>query len=294
MTVHFEGTEKALEVTVADGVPSLRSRPASFYRELVALADGTVLRRTVTPRVDAYLLAESSLFVSDRHLLMLTCGRTRVYRAAENLVGALGEGAITSLSLTRLGERFPDEQLTSLSEDVRLLGACIAGGLVAIGSKGPHAGGAFVHETFGRVRAPGETRLRVVGNDLDPEVARAFTGEPRPRQASVLAPILRCIGADATLDTFDFPPSGFSLNAVRGETTFAVHVTPEPEASYVSVVASEVSPGLLEATLSVFAPRTCLVTCDVPVALPSAYSTLLVSRAQMGDHGMHVLEGRRR
>lgn len=288
MTAHFEGSEKALEVTLAPGQPSLRSRAVSFFEELVAVADGTVLRRTVTPQVDAYLLAESSLFVADAHLLMLTCGRTRVYRAAESLIGALGAEAFTSLSLTRLGERFPDEQLTALEDDVRALSALLPGHLVRLGTRGPHAGGAFVFETD-RAREPGETRLRIVGNDLDAAVAARFTGADRSAQTKTLAPVLGTFG-DATLDPFDFAPSGFSLNAVRGHATWAVHVTPEPASSYVSVVASHEDPALVLRTLEVFAPRTCLVTSESEVALPPAYRVTGASSARIGARTVHVVE----
>lgn len=296
MSAPFEGVEKALEVVVAAGEGSLRARGEAFARDLVERAEGTVIRRSVTERVDAYLLAESTLFVGDRHLLLLTCGRTRVARAAARCVEVLGAGALDALVLTRLGERFPEAQPTTLADDARALARLVEGGLVTLGAYGPHRGGAFVHTRAGRERLPEESRLRVVANDVAPEIAACFEGEARARQADVLAPLLAHVGV-ALRDAHDFTPSGHSLNVVDGSRTWALHVTPEAASSYVSLVTSEPDPvsqqALVQAFLATFRPRTCLVTSDTPLALPGAFHAER-SQAPLADRTIHVVEGRAR
>lgn len=297
MTVHFEGAEKSLEVVVSRTAGSLRARGDAYFRALVAVADGSVLRCTRTAEVDAYLLAESSLFVSDQHLLMLTCGRTRVYRAAEKLIADLGHDRIDALSLTRFGERFPSEQHSALADDARVLATNLDGTLVALGARAPHAGGAFVFERPGRERVSGETRLRFVANDIDPDVACVFEGEVRNEQTRVLLPIAARMG-EAVRDGFDFAPSGYSMNAVDEIYTWALHVTPEPASSYVSLVSSDEDDdnvaGLVHDALATFRPKTCLVTTEFPLALPDTYVLAHEGRVSVGDHTVYVTEARAR
>jgi S-adenosylmethionine decarboxylase len=296
LTVHFEGAEKALEVVVHPDVPPLRTLGDAYFRALVALADGSVLRRTVTPEVDAYLLAESTLFVSDRHLLMLTCGRTRVYRAAERLVTDLGAKAIAALSLTRFGERFPDEQHSTIEEDARVLGEHIDGRFVQVGARGPHRGGAFVHDDPPRTRVAGETRMRFVANDIDADVAACFTSEKRAAQSDALSRLLAHLGT-AHQDDFDFEPSGFSLNAVAQGSTFALHVTPEHASSYVSLVSSYVDAATNEAlvheALETFRPKTCLVTTEAKLVLPASYRVVHEGALVLGGVATRVIEAER-
>jgi S-adenosylmethionine decarboxylase len=293
LTVHFEGAEKSLEVVVAKGAGSLRARGDAYFRALVAEADGSVIRATRTHDVDAYLLAESSLFVSDRHLSMLTCGRTRVYRAAEKLIADLGADAIDALSLTRFGERFPNEQHSALADDARVLATKLDGALVRLGAGAPHAGGAFIFERPGRTRVAGETRMRFVANDIDAEVARVFEGEVRNEQTRVLLPIAARMG-EAVRDGFDFAPSGYSMNAVDEVYTWALHVTPEPASSYVSLVSSDEDEdnvaGLVRDALATFRPKTCLVTTEFPLVLPDGYVVAHEGRVAIGGHTVQVTE----
>ena len=84
----FEGPEKKLELAVTDGV-SLRAQGDEFWNRVVAASGAHVLSVLRGESCDAYLLSESSLFVFDGYLTMITCGQTRLVDAAHLLVAQL-------------------------------------------------------------------------------------------------------------------------------------------------------------------------------------------------------------
>ena len=59
------------------------------WREIVAASRASVLSRMSNDACDAYLLSESSLFVFERRMLMITCGQTRLVDAVEALLDFL-------------------------------------------------------------------------------------------------------------------------------------------------------------------------------------------------------------
>ena len=86
----FEGPEKKLEVVLADGRPFLRTYGHEAWEAVVQACGAQVLSRRSNEVFDAYLLSESSLFVYDQHLTLITCGRTRMVDAAERILDMIG------------------------------------------------------------------------------------------------------------------------------------------------------------------------------------------------------------
>lgn len=72
--------------------------------------------------------------------------------------------------------------------------------------------------------------------DMDPTVASIFyqgenglTGKEMTMKAEIAT---LCPGA--TIDEAAFTPCGYSMNAVLHDAYFTIHITPEPQCSYVS------------------------------------------------------------
>lgn len=79
--------------------------------------------------------------------------------------------------------------------------------------------------------------LEILMEDLDPEIMKQFYRN-RPEYVSA-AETTRLSGiADllpgATTDEKQFEPCGYSVNGLLDESYFTIHITPEPECSYVS------------------------------------------------------------
>ncbi|KAJ4468202.1 S-adenosylmethionine decarboxylase [Lentinula aciculospora] len=85
----FEGPEKLLEIWFAssaaavpdasspeDGRTGLRKVPSAIWEEMLAIVKCQVLSVVSGAEIDAYLLSESSLFVSPHRIILKTCGTT--------------------------------------------------------------------------------------------------------------------------------------------------------------------------------------------------------------------------
>lgn len=79
----FEGAEKLLELWFSDrgSAASLRNIPRSEIDSMLDIARCKILHSAHSKGLDSYVLSESSLFISDRRLIMKTCGTTRLLAA---------------------------------------------------------------------------------------------------------------------------------------------------------------------------------------------------------------------
>ena len=82
----FEGSEKKLEIVVSKDSPDLRSYGREMWEKVVERSRATILSSISNEYIDAYLLSESSLFVSKDRVLMITCGTTTLVHAASAIL----------------------------------------------------------------------------------------------------------------------------------------------------------------------------------------------------------------
>lgn len=228
----FEGPEKKFELLLAPGRPSLRSYPRERWEAIVHAARAQVLSVLSTDQLDSYLLSESSLFVGDDRLTMITCGRTRLVDAVEatlELIG--GPEAVAFLVLERKNEHFPHAQPSSFEDDAARLGRILPGRALSFGCADSHCVRLW-HTTLEHKTSSADTTLEVLMHGIAPAAAALFSVEGCLEAA-------RAAGVTEVLpgfqvDDYAFTPAGYSLNALRGGTYFTFHVTPEVIGSYVS------------------------------------------------------------
>ena len=84
----FEGTEKLLEVwfsrqqsDASQGSGDLRTIPRSEWDVLLKDVQCSIISVTKTDKQEAYVLSESSMFVSKRRFILKTCGTTLLLKA---------------------------------------------------------------------------------------------------------------------------------------------------------------------------------------------------------------------
>ena len=70
----FEGPEKKLEILLAPRHPGLREAAEEQWHRVAAASGASVISTLTGDALNAYLLSESSLFVWDDRILMITCG----------------------------------------------------------------------------------------------------------------------------------------------------------------------------------------------------------------------------
>jgi S-adenosylmethionine decarboxylase len=230
----FEGTEKKVEIIVDESARSLRSMGDARWARIVAAAAAEVLSKISSARCDAYLLSESSLFVFDRKMIMITCGQTRLHEAVVDFLRDVRADQVRLFVYERKNEVFPRRQPTSFFEDARALGRQFPGRAFQFGNEDEH----YLH-LFHLDRAfsgdAGDLTVEVLMYGVDPQVRAHFTRRSRAATAEVRAATgVAEIVPGFAVDDHLFEPSGYSLNAVRDDEYFTIHVTPGELRSYAS------------------------------------------------------------
>ncbi len=257
----FEGPEKKLEVLVAASSPSLRGLGDAFWTDVVKRSRAEILSRIHGPDMDAYLLSESSLFITDRWFVMITCGRTTLVSAAETILDALPPTRVDSLIYERKNENFPHLQRTTFAEDIARLRRRVSGTDIVIGEEsGDHI--ALFHLDHDCSPEADDTTLEVLMYGIDPAIREIFVPGTRDRRSLRRRIGLAALFPDVVVDDHLFDPHGYSYNGVQGPHYVTLHVTPQRIGSYVSFetnfrlgVAAQRT--VIERLLACFRPRRC-------------------------------------
>ncbi|TVP15993.1 adenosylmethionine decarboxylase [Shewanella sp. KCT] len=229
--MYFEGAEKRLSLTLAAGCPSLRALGDAYWRRALAKSDTEILSKLNSEQCDAYLLSESSLFVWHDSLVLITCGNTRLIETVLSLVESLGCDQIASLSYQRKSEILPALQTSRFEEDIARLGTMLSGAAYRIGHLDGHHHQIFFSGNKVRLKSAQTVQMYHIRGELADYLLR---------DGQTIAGIASRLNLSRLLSGFDidahlFSPLGYSLNALRGEDYFTLHITPQEASSYVSL-----------------------------------------------------------
>ena len=289
----FEGPEKKLELVVTPDFGSLRALGEGVWRSVVEAAGAHILSTQSNEYCDGYLLSESSLFVYDDWFAMITCGQTTLVDAFEEVLRSVPSEAIAFLVYERKNEHYPEHQPTTFYDDVRRLQALVPGRAIRFGDEHGHYIQMF-HTTRPFQPETTDPTVEVLMHAIDRSVAQRFIGG---RSAAHEGPAAG-LGIDAILPGFVtsehvFQSAGYSLNALKGQEYYTIHVTPEDLGSYASFETNyDFGDGLnalVSAIVALFQPR----AFDVLTFLPDADAKLCVAGYSLGDHVVDALGGYR-
>lgn len=229
--VIFEGSEKKLEIIINS--LNLREFPRSFWEEVVSKSKASILSDRRSSKIDAYLLSESSLFVWEDRLLMLTCGTTVLSEAALFLVEKLGVKNIDVLLFQRKNEHFSHLQNTTFYDDVKELRRQIDGRCLRFGPKHEHHNFIF-HSLVPYNASSDDQTTEILMYDIQGE-AKDFLLSPHQSKEKVREFFtFKELLPGFIFDDFVFDPCGYSLNAIKDSFYCTMHVTPQESSSYVS------------------------------------------------------------
>jgi len=296
----FEGPEKKLELVVTPEAGSLRALGEQVWHRVVEAAGAQVLSILRGEQCDAYLLSESSLFVYDDWLAMITCGQTTLVDAFEEVLRHVPIENIAFLVYERKSEHYPQHQPTTFYEDARRLQTLIPGRAVRFGEEHGHFVQMF-HSTRPYQAESSDPTLEILMHAIDREVAQRFDREVAQRfmgGPSECGAMAAALGVDSILPGFTtsehvFEPAGYSLNAVKGAEYYTIHVTPEAAGSYVSFETNHDFRGRLTELVAAIVERFQPQAFDVLTFLPDDEARLSVNGYLLGDHVVDIVGGYR-
>jgi len=185
---HFEGPEKKLEILFSEPPARLRGNDDGRWDRVVQAGGAEILHGIHTAAVDAYLLSESSLFVWDQRLVMITCGRTTPALALPEILRWVDPRLVAGLFYERKNLNFPDQQPTDFNQDRQFLADFFPQGKsLRLGcSERDH-----LHLFYYAKQNPisqNSAVLRVLMNDIDPAAGALFFPDRRSGPDSIGSP----------------------------------------------------------------------------------------------------------
>jgi len=233
-TFLFEGSEKKMEVIFSPVREPLRNQPESFWKKICGKAQARIVSRFSNSFCDSYVLSESSLFIWDHRLLMLTCGRTPLIDSILSLVKSFKKSDIELLFYQRKNEFFPYNQRSSFMDDFEQINKKRKGRAYCFGQPDEHHFYLFYSRHQHYYPDNPDRTLEVLMYDADDWVKKIFI------EASSVSEIRSAFQLDkifknTQVDDYIFQPAGYSLNGLSGENEYyTVHVTVQDPGFYIS------------------------------------------------------------
>jgi S-adenosylmethionine decarboxylase len=258
---YFEGVEKLLEIWFAPNPSNknadLRKIPRPLWESLLKSVKCEIISYSRNDQIDAFVLSESSMFVSKRRWILKTCGTTTPLQCLEPLLKMAntiaGYNDVEDLFYSRKNFKRPELQFSphrGFEEEVALLDSFFNDGRAyCLGSVNrdcwylytlSRGGGGFnskrrIDDIINKHEEPDQT-IEILMTELDPQVMALFTKEEcdTGKEATEKSGINKIIPG-MSIDDYLFEPCGYSMNGtMKNGCYMTIHITPEPEFSYVS------------------------------------------------------------
>ncbi|XP_071134234.1 S-adenosylmethionine decarboxylase proenzyme-like [Mytilus galloprovincialis] len=272
----FEGTEKLLEVwfesTKGDDSFDLRNIGRLDWEHLLRIVRCEIISKSSSDDMDAYVLSESSMFITQKRFILKTCGRTTLLLAMEPLIRLVtekcGDHKVVDVFYSRKKFAKPEQQHKihrTFEDEVHHLDQLFKNGAAyTLGKINKDCWHLYMLEDVPGVKDPDQT-IELLMWDMCPEKMKIFTKEVSEdgAEATQKSGIIDIIPG-LQIDDFLFDPCGYSMNGILpGGFYITIHITPEPHCSYVSFesnVPQESYYDLVHKVLGCFNPGKFLMT----------------------------------
>lgn len=230
----FEGSEKKAEIIIDQNRLSLLNDLSNvFWSEMVEHCQAKILSSISNKFCKAFLLSESSLFVWQDRLVILTCGNTRLINAIEYFIEHVDEEAILQIIYQRKNEYFAYAQATNFIDDVKLLKQYTDGKAYRFGEMYSHHNYLF-HSDHNFQADINDKTYELLAYQISNDASKRLTTEGLSVEDIRDFLQIKDWLSGFQLDDFSFEPFGYSLNAIRGNDYLTIHITPQAHSSYVS------------------------------------------------------------
>lgn len=251
--IMFEGSEKKLEIIFSKNSPSLRSLPQKFWEDVVRACSAHIVSTKKYPLVDSYILSESSMFVWDHRLILITCGQTTLAHSLLEILKHASIAKIETLFFQRKNEFFPRDQKSNFQKDVDLIQNQIQGTSYQFGSLHDHHFFLFCSSS----------QYQPLTDDATLEVLMYDSQTIKDGSKKSLLNLenhLEKIFPEFDKQNHFFNPEGYSMNAIKDEFYYTIHVTPQKPFFYVSFETNHTrcsSQAFIDDILNLFQTKNC-------------------------------------
>ncbi len=258
MTTKFEGPEKKLEIILFAPQAGLRSNRDGQWDRVAQASRAAIISGIATDDLDAYLLSESSLFVWEDRILMITCGKTTLINAVPEILKIVNRDRIAFVFYERKSFMFPHEQPSNFEDDVACMVKYFPGKSYRLGPANyDHIHLFYSSQTNNALSR--DATFQLLMHELDPYVLEVFSlqnGSTGDKIEKISG--LNRIYPQMIRNSHLFSPYGYSLNGIFNKNYFTIHVTPQPEGSYASFETNVIENdylGLTNEVVSIFKPK---------------------------------------
>ncbi|MBE8163217.1 MAG: adenosylmethionine decarboxylase [Bdellovibrionaceae bacterium] len=251
----FEGTEKKVEIIFSKEV-NIKKKLQPLWKDILNLANIKILSSISNKNIEAYLLSESSLFVWDHRILIITCGQSKLISSIEYILKNIDKKNIEFLIYERKNEYLPLEQKTSFKEDVATLNKYDNGEAFLLGELDEHHMLMYyLNKNYTSSSTDQTTQILISGLSL--KTMKFFSTCKNKKDIQKLLN-LPSFFSDYLINDYIFSPSGYSINAIKDDFYYTLHITPQKPVSYVSfetnmALADEAK--LVKHFVNIFKPR---------------------------------------
>ncbi len=246
----FEGSEKKIEVIFSSKSSSLLEKPVSFWEKIVRLSGARIISHSQFPKMHSFILSESSLFVSQNRLVLITCGQSALFKSLIKILKSFPEDSIEVCFFQRKNEFFPKIQKSCFYKDLKKIQKQIDGQAYRFGALHDHH---FFLFHSGASFTPHKQDQTLETLIYDSEI---FKEDPLKAIQHLKQELAQAFLGFEVQEQF-FSPWGYSLNAVRGENYYTTHITPEKPFFYISFetnIREKSVQALTDKVLNIFKP----------------------------------------
>lgn len=230
----YEGSEKKAEIIIDSKQLSLLDDVKDdFWTQMVQRCGAAILSKVHNDHCKAFLLSESSLFVWQDRLLLITCGQTRLVHGVEFFINHIKRHQLLQINYQRKNEYFANAQSSSFVDDTRLLNQTLSGVAYRFGELYGHHN--YLYHLDNDYQAHEEDKTcELLAYQISQSASEHLTAPNLSAQAIREFLQVEKLVPGFTLHDHVFKPFGYSLNAIKGDRYLTIHVTPQATSSYVS------------------------------------------------------------
>ncbi|WP_336246503.1 adenosylmethionine decarboxylase [Shewanella sp. OMA3-2] len=201
---------------------------------MVSLAKADILSHIENDQCDAYILSESSLFVWDHSVVILTCGLSTLIDSVSALIDKVTVDKLTYIRYQRKNEYLAYLQASTFIDDISTLRQRVPGTACRVGHLDNHHHFLFTSDKSCQI-VPQDKTCELLMYHISGSVADYLCTEQQTVADIYQLLLLDKLFAGFEYDAHVFTPLGFSINGIKDNFYYTIHITPQEQSSYVSL-----------------------------------------------------------